>query len=275
MKKYSFIVLLAVMATSCSFFNKTTENGKTAPKFGEVIISEVTATGATFSCTLEDRGSYSIQEYGFSYGTEPKPYETGYAVASDNTYSRDFSATVTDLQPQTRYYVTPYVQVGEQEYFVGKNQEVIFTTEVKGDYSSAKVESDNRNVEVHLRGCYRNGNRVKIEATLLNTGINDYANYYLYQCQYGYTIGGYTYNSHAEDDLFTDYNHYAVTYDLNSQSGYSINTQLPLGSTKIFTIAVDGVPSGARTISVYVASEFRNTSPREYVYLTFENVPIY
>jgi hypothetical protein len=117
---------------------------------------------------------------------------------------------------------------------------------------------------------------VKIEATILNKGINAYDNYLLYQNNYGYNIGNYTFNSHVEDDQYTAYNDYAVTKELNGKTyNYNMSVQLPVGATKILTICVDGVPSNAKKISVYIATVFQNASPKEYAYLTFENVPIY
>jgi hypothetical protein len=277
MKKISLLIMLALVAVSCEKMNDSlNSDGKTAPVTGEVLITEITSTGATFTSSVESYGSYSVIERGFSYGVESKPYETGSAVAATETSGNKFTAHVNNLKPKTTYYVTPYLQVGESKYYVGTEQEVCFTTKIQGDYSSAKVESDNRNVEIHLRGCFRNGNRVKIEATILNTGINAYDNYYLYGNNYGYKIGSYTFNSHVEDDAFTSYGNYAVTVDLNTKSNNTgFYTQLPIGATKILTVMVDGVPTNAKKISLYLATEFKSTTPTEYAYLTFENMPIY
>ena len=276
MKKISLLLLLAVALLSCEKTKDAVDGGKTLPQLGDVLITDISSSGAVFTSSILSRGEYSILEQGFSYGPEPKPYETGYAVVADQFYSNDFSATVTGLSANTKYYVTPYVKVGDQKYYVGTSQEVSFTTKVQGDYSSATVVSDNRDVEIGLRSCYRNGSRVKIEATILNKGIQPYNNYYMYQNNFGYTLGNYTYNSHVEDDVLSTYDNFAVTKTLNNaSSNYSITTQLPVGATKILTIVVDNVPSNATKISVYIATCFGNTTPAEYAYLTFENVPIY
>ncbi len=276
MKKISLLVLLAVAFLSCEKTKDNVDGGKTLPKLGDVVITEITSTGAVFTSSLLSSGEYSIMERGFSYGPEPKPYEAGYAIVADKFHSTEFSATVTGLNANTKYYVTPYVKIGDQKYYVGTSQEVSFTTRTQGDYSSATVVSDNRDVEISLRGCYRNGSRVKIEATILNKGIQPYNNYYMYQNNYGYNLGNYTYNSHVEDDVLTTYGDNAVTKSLNNVTNvYNMTTQLPVGATKILTLVVDNVPTNARKISVYVATRFHNTAPEEFAYLTFENMPIY
>ena len=276
MKKISLLALIAAVLMSCSLFKKDLDGGKTAPRLGEVIVTDITSTSAVLTSSLISSGSYSILERGFSYGPETKPYETGYAIAADVMSGNDFSATVTDLEDNTTYYVTPYVKVGDEKYYVGTSQEISFTTKVQGDYSSARVSSDNRDVEIALRSCYRNGTRVKIEATILNKGIQPYDVYAMYMNNQGYKLGNLSYISHVEDDQYSDYADDAVIKTLNNKSSqYELRTQLPVGSTKILSIVVDGVPANAKKISVYIATRFYNTMPEEYAYLTFENVPIY
>lgn len=275
MKKILYLTLTLCLFAGCRNFVNLEDYGKTAPTLGDVIVTDITATSATLSSSVVNYGSYSAKEVGFSYGTEPKPYETGYVIASETNY-RDFSVTLKDLQPSTRYYVTPYIKVDEAKYFVGKSQEVSFTTKVQGDYSKATVNSNNYQVEINLRSCYRSGTRVTLEATILNKDINPSTDYYIYQNNYGYELGGYSYISRVQDEVLTDYNDYAVTKYLNSKnSSYGLSTTLPAGATKVLTVTIDGVPNTTKTISLYLASEFRNASPREYAYLTFENVPIY
>jgi len=279
MRKTILITGIALLLTACNFFNSAdkSSSSKTAPTLGEVYVTEITATKATLKSKIEKYGNYSsYKERGFAYGRSPKPYDSGNFIAAADGYSSEFSVTLNGLEPNTLYYVAPYITMSDDQTYIGRQLEVCFTTKVQGDYSSALVASDNPKVEVHLRECYRNGAQVKLEATILNKEVTAYTNYYIYQNNYGYKIGNYTFNSRIEDDMHNSYADNAVTKDLAAKSSsYALTTQLPIGATKILTVVVDGVPSNVQKISIYLATEFRDASPKEYAYLTFENVPIY
>ena len=277
MKRTILLTGITLLLAACNYYNNTANSSKTAPTLGEVYVTEITATKAILNGKIDKYGSYSsYTERGFYYGTESKSYDTGSAVAAADSYGSTFSVTLTGLEPKTQYYVAPYIKVDEKTCYVGRQQEICFTTKTQGDYSSALVNCDNPKVEVHLRECYRSGAQVKLEATILNKEITAYNNYFIYRNSEGYKIGEYAYNSHIEDDQYTDYPYNAVTLDLAAKTSSSgLTTQLPLGATKILTVVVNGVPANVKKISVYLATEFRDASPKEYAYLTFENVPIY
>ena len=277
MKKLISFLIIASLFISCKDKSDAEDAGKRAPSFDEVVITDITTKSATFSCQLLSSGDYEIMEKGFAFGFESNPIKTGYTVKAESDYSNNFSTTVTGLDANTKYYVSPYVKVGDDKYIEGKTQEVSFTTKVQGDYSTAIVQSDNYNLDISLVGCIRSGSRVTIEATILNKGINPCDSYYMYSIGNGYSSGSITYHTYIEDDLYTDYNYNQLGFYLNNRSntGGTMSTQLPVGSTKILKITIDGVPVLAKQISVYIATQFMGTSPTEYAFLTFKNVPIY
>jgi hypothetical protein len=244
-------------------------------------VNEITQTTARVYGLLTLEGGISVSDYGICYAATALPTINNSKVSrGGSSSSQSFDCLLSGLTEGSEYHARAYAVSNGRTYY---SADKTFTTasgsgggQGSEDYSSAIVSSDNRKVTVNLVSCYRNGNRVKIEATIRNSGVTASNNYYIYQNNYGYTVGGYTYNTYVEDDIYTTYNNYAVTVDLNNKSGNSgFYTQLPLNSTKKMTVYVDGVPKDARTVSVYLATEFRDSDPREYAYLTFGNVPIY
>ena len=250
--------------------------GSGAPVVSIQSIDGKTQTQANVNCLITLEGGVSVSDYGICYATTANPTTNNSKISRGATSaSQNFTCTLTGLTPGTEYHVRPYAISDNQTYY---GDEKTFTTDGGNDedYSSARIVSDNREVEIQLQHCYRNGTRVKIEATILNKSIQPYDTYAMYMNNQGYTLGSNTYTSHVEDDQFTSYRDDAVTKTLNNKSSqYELRTQLPVGSTKKLSIVVDGVPTNATKLSVYIATRFYNTTPDEYAYLTFENMPIY
>ena len=250
--------------------------GSSVPVVSIQSINGITQTQANVNCLLTLESGVSVSDYGVCYATTANPTINKSKVSrGGSSSSQNYTCQLTGLSEATEYHVRAYAVSNGTTYY---GSDEVFTTEGGNteDYSSATIESDNRNIEIRLEHCYRNGTRVKVEATILNKGIQPYNSYYIYQNNFGYTLGNITYNSYVEDDVFTTYDNFAVTKTLNNaSSNYSITTQLPVGATKKFTIVVDGVPTSATKISIYLASLFNNTTPVEYAFLKFENMPIY
>ena len=265
MKKSLFLISISCFFMSCSFFS----NLDVLPSFTEIQFENIAANHVDVYCTLESSGSFTIDELGFVVSNQPDAASTGTAYTARVSRS-DFYLSITNLTPNTKYYISAYAKLSNGKYYVG--QEFSFTTLKQGNYSSAKVESGNYKIDLKLSSCMRAGNRVTIEATILNKSISPYTNFRTYYIGDGNTAGV----THVEDDVFTDYVYSNLNQYLNNTSGtYIYGANLPIGATKKFTITVDNVPHSAKTISVYIAGEFRDVSPVEYCYLTFENVPIY
>ena len=245
-------------------------------------ITGITQTTATVAGLLTLEDGVSVSDYGICYSTNAQPTLADKTASRGScSHSTNYTCQLSGLNAGTEYYVRAYAVSNGTTYYGNTKS---FTTATNGgggggteDYSSAIVKSDNYQVEVSLTSCRRSGGtRVTIEATLLNKGINPYTSYYIYQNNYGYTLNNYSYTSHVEDDLLTTYGDNAVTkYLSNKNSNYGLSTQLPVNATRVLKVTIDGVPEAATRLSLYLASEFQNTSPREYAYLTFENVPIY
>ena len=268
MKGKSLIPIICVLAyASCN--NSIFSNIDSYPAFNEITFETISSDYADLYCSLSSQGNYEIEELGFVMSTEPDAATPGSAFPA--TIGRgEFYLTLVGLTPNTTYYVCAYAKLTNGKYRVG--QEYQFTTLKKGDYSSAKVECSNYKLELVLLSCLRAGNRVTIEATLLNKSISPDNSFFTREIGKSNTAG----MTHVEDNLFTDYAWTSLMVYLNNASGHNLpSTPLPIGSTKRLTLTIDGVPHSAQTISVYIAAEFYYTTPTEYCYLTFENVPIY
>ena len=244
-------------------------------------VTAVTQTTATVGGVLTLEGGLTVTDYGVCYSTGSNPtINDSKASRGGASATTTYTCQLSGLTPGKEYYVRAYAVAGGTTYYGNIKS---FTMASQGgsgsgteDYSNAKVESDNRNVQLTIRSCYRGGNRITIEALIKNIGINASDNYYIYGNNFGYTLGNYTYNSRVEDELYTAYDNYAVTCYLYSKSNNTgLYTQLPINSPQILKVTIDGVPKDASKISLFLATEFRNTNPKEYAYLTFENVPIY
>ncbi len=71
--------------------------------------SNVTSTGGTISGTISASGCTAVSAYGFEYSTSTGFADgTGTPVSANNLNSGNFSATLTGLAPNTRYYYKAY-----------------------------------------------------------------------------------------------------------------------------------------------------------------------
>ena len=86
----------------------------------------VSSTQATVTGALIEEGTHSVVERGICYGTMPNPTPYGNHVVADGTGIGAFTCTLTDLQPNTKYYARSYAknELGN----VGYGNEVSFTT---------------------------------------------------------------------------------------------------------------------------------------------------
>ena len=80
------------------------------PSVSSAVVSSVTSTSATFSSTVRSHGGETVSEVGFYYSTDAEvPVET--AVKVNQPYTQDaFSAEVTELQVNSKYYVKSYAK---------------------------------------------------------------------------------------------------------------------------------------------------------------------
>lgn len=257
--------------------------GGTVPVLTIESVTSITQTTAGISGLLALESGISVTDYGVCYsasGNTPTVNDSKVSRGGASA-STSFTCQLSGLTAATEYHVRTYAKYDGETYY---SDTQTFTTAGSGggggsgteDYSSASASSDNPNITVTIRSCHRAGVRVTMEALLENTGVNAYDNYYIYQNNSGYKIGDVIYASHVKDDLYSSYEDYAVTKYLNTKSSiYGLTTSLPIHSPQILKATIDGVPTDATWISLYLATEFRDANPKVQAYLAMEKVPIY
>lgn len=98
------IALLAALATwGCK------KDEKALPELSGVAVSAITQNTAFCSCYVTDEGSSGVTRMGVCWGTSPSPTEAGDHLEAANGYQQ-LNATVTGLQPGTKYYVRAYAR---------------------------------------------------------------------------------------------------------------------------------------------------------------------
>ena len=234
--------------------------------------SEIFSSGVLQSVGVKN----GVSDYGVCYSaTNQKPtINDAKQTMGSSSEPKSFTCALSGLKADQVYFLRAYA-INEKGIAYSENVLTAHTqkeTTVTEDYSRAKVNSGNYKIDLNLISCLRTGNRVTIEATVLNKSITPYTSFST--AEIGLTKLSYL--THVEDDVFTDYSRYDMTLYLNNTSGNSLSSAImPIGVTKKFTITIDNVPHSATKLNVYIAGQFYNTNPAEYCYFTFENVPIY
>ena len=286
MKTTIFFILsfVALAFAACNFFPSLAPV-TAKPTFDELTVSNVTATGFYWKSRkiVTDRNGYDLSEIGVMYSTNPDiPVKTSQTDGTAYAVGYfDYQNDINGLLPNTTYYVCLYCITNSGTCFKGEPQ--IITTRQQGNYSQAKVKSPiNDNVELGLIGCWRMKNKVLVEVTIKNTGINDTNDLRIFFSGCGQTVDGKTYTTHVEDDLYTDYLTNDVLFSMNGNrdnhtdfSAFFSAGSLPLNATRRLQIHVFGVPENTQKLDLYIMSYFYNYSGCPAVYMTFENVPIY
>src|SRR4030042_432947 len=87
-------------------------------------VSNISTTTADISGTVIDIGEGATQ-HGHCYGTETGPSITGTKTSLGTAVKGDFTSSLTELDPETKYYIRAYCSLGaEAEY----GSEISFTT---------------------------------------------------------------------------------------------------------------------------------------------------
>ena len=102
----------------------TTTQDTHAPSVSATTVSAVTLSGANLSAAVTSTGGATVTDAGFCYGTSANPTTSG-TKKSCGAQTASFSAAVTGLKPNTRYYVRAYA-VNERGTSYGAQTE--FTT---------------------------------------------------------------------------------------------------------------------------------------------------
>lgn len=103
----------------------------TAPQISVQDVSNinVTAATATFNGTVVNAGDPIYIERGFVYGTTSNPTTDDTKVKANGTGTGTFSANISELQLNQRYYVRAYAtsKIGENEQIAYSSEQVNFT----------------------------------------------------------------------------------------------------------------------------------------------------
>lgn len=84
----------------------------------EVTNIDVLAGTAVLNATMRNVGSPCFTERGFYYGTNPEPSVNDNVIRDYGTTAGKFSATITNLQPSSTYYVRAYA-IQNEKYIYG------------------------------------------------------------------------------------------------------------------------------------------------------------
>ena len=256
--------------------------GDVAPVLSVESITSITQTTASVSGVLSLENGIYVSEYGICYSTGSSPsVNDNKASRGSTSSSSSFTCQLSSLTPNTEYHVRAYaISNGKTYYSTAKS----FTTAKQNggsgsggteDYSNAKLRSDNDNLTLGILSCKRLASgRVQMETTILNTGIDAYAEYRIAGVGENITYDGKVHTTEIIDDFFSEYNYYSLKMSLNGKEGNSISCSLPKNATKKFVFTISDVPEDATRISVHIASMFY-AYPCVYAYLTYDNVPIY
>ena len=92
-------------------------------------VSDITATSAKCSGNITDDGGFAVTERGFCWSTHPEPtLENNDPHIAAGSGTGEFSATITDLMPNTSYHIRAYATDSTGETYYAQNGK-IFTTE--------------------------------------------------------------------------------------------------------------------------------------------------
>lgn len=87
----------------------------------EITNIDVLAGTAVLNATMRNVGSPCFTERGFYYGTNPEPSVNDNVIRDYGTTAGKFSATITNLQPSSTYYVRAYA-IQNEKYIYGETK---------------------------------------------------------------------------------------------------------------------------------------------------------
>lgn len=119
MKKYSALLVGIMILFSSFAFGQD-------PTVTMDSLNNVTITGAKFYGNLVSKGNWTVNGKGFVYSTNPLPTKAnGTAKNVSGTTTGSYNTTVTNLAPNTTYYVRAYVKKGS-----GATADTVYSTNI-------------------------------------------------------------------------------------------------------------------------------------------------
>lgn len=109
MKHKNFIYFLLSIVSILAIINscKKDDNGESTPSLITLEVSNITNISAYSGAEIKDKGKYEIIRQGICWSTKPNPTIADFHV-KDNSDSVAFMMKITDLIPNTKYYLRAY-----------------------------------------------------------------------------------------------------------------------------------------------------------------------
>lgn len=112
------------------FRNLIYSSGIELPEISTRPVTNITATSAQSGGIFESEGNQDVTQKGVCWSTSPMP-DINSSCTNDGTGTSDFTSTISDLQPQTQFYVRAYAVVGDE---VAYGNQLDFFTETTHNY---------------------------------------------------------------------------------------------------------------------------------------------
>ena len=131
-------------AYSANEINFTTISSQPKVSIAGVSDINITKGSATFKGTIEDAGDPAYFERGFVYGTIHNPTLNDTKIRVNGTGVGEFSADITGLQLDERYYLRAYAlsKIGEPEQTIYSDNEIQFALSSTAPIVSTQAVSD-------------------------------------------------------------------------------------------------------------------------------------
>jgi len=136
LKNFIYFVLATVAFIAIVSSCKKEDNEEAGPKLITLAASNITNISAYSGAEIKDKGKYEIIRQGICWSTKPNPTIADFHV-KDESESDAFSMKITDLVPNTKYYLrayaTNYISTGygnEIEFQTTGEKPVLSTNQV-------------------------------------------------------------------------------------------------------------------------------------------------
>ena len=162
-----------------------TTNTATVPVLSDIIASDSTEVSITVKSTIVDAGLGEVTEYGFCYSSESKNPTTDHLVVENiEGNSKDFSALIDGLKPETTYYIRAYAinekGTGYSETFVYATPEPTLIEGNEGDVNVAEAgglskfidDTNKYNITILKVSGYLNGDDIRLIRDMAGRDVN-------------------------------------------------------------------------------------------------------
>lgn len=207
-------------------------------------VTNITTSSATGNGSIVSDGGNAVTERGFCWSTSHNPSITGTHVVAEGD-ANDFSAALTNLSPNTTYYVRAYAANGTGTAYGDEVQFTTLSISVPG-VTTASVTNIGNTTATGGGNVVSNGG-----ATVTERGI-------CWGTSHNPTISGSHANSGTGTGEFTvsmtnltpNTTYYVRAYAINSQgTAYGEEVNFKTSLTPTYTISVSANPSGSGSVT--------------------------